>query len=77
VVGYLPTTSRTTWRGKIDLPRGATNPVAVLSQNGVDFQDNVIDTTAYQYWGDINLKTGAVEIPMVKEGTVSTRRLPW
>lgn len=46
------------------------NPVAVLSQNGVDFQDNVLDVTAYQYWGDIDIKTGEVEIPMVKAGTV-------
>jgi rhamnogalacturonan endolyase len=71
VPGYIPTTNRTTWRGKIDLPRGAMNPIAVLSQSGVDYQDNVLDTKAYQYWGDIDLKTGEVEIPMVKEGKVS------
>lgn len=71
VTGYVPTANRTTWCGKIDLPRGAMNPVAVLSQSSVDYQDNVLDVNAYQYWGDVNTKTGEVEIPMVKAGTVS------
>lgn len=35
----------------------------------MDFQDNVFDTKAYQYWGDIDLMNGHVEIPMIKKGT--------
>ncbi|KAI9739781.1 MAG: hypothetical protein M1834_006502 [Cirrosporium novae-zelandiae] len=69
VPNYAPSSNRMNWKGHIDLPQGAIRPVAVLSQNGVDFQDNVLDATAYQYWGDINPLTGAVEIPMVKAGT--------
>ncbi|KFZ14201.1 hypothetical protein V501_03374 [Pseudogymnoascus sp. VKM F-4519 (FW-2642)] len=69
VPNYVPTTKRGTWKGHVKLPKGATKPLAVLAQNGVDFQDNDQDTKAYQYWADINPKTGNVEIPRVKEGT--------
>ena len=65
---YIPSTQRATWKGRIDLPKGAKRPIAVLAQNGVDFQDNVLDTKAYQYWGDID-KKGNIEVPMVKPGT--------
>jgi rhamnogalacturonan endolyase len=68
VPNYIPSTQRSTWKGRIDLPKGAKRPIAVLAQNGVDFQDNVLDTKAYQYWGDIDRK-GNIEIPMVKPGT--------
>ncbi|THV84109.1 rhamnogalacturonate lyase, partial [Aureobasidium pullulans] len=68
VPNYIPSTKRSTWKGRIDLPKGAKRPIAVLAQNGVDFQDNVLDTKAYQYWGDID-KKGNIEIPMVKPGT--------
>ncbi|KAG9659379.1 rhamnogalacturonate lyase, partial [Aureobasidium melanogenum] len=68
VPNYVPSTQRSTWRGRIDLPKGANRPIAVLAQNGVDFQDNVLDTKAYQYWSDIDEK-GNVEILMVKPGT--------
>lgn len=68
VPNYIPSTQRSTWRGRINLPKGARRPIAVLAQNGVDFQDNVLDTKAYQYWGDIDEK-GDIEIPMVKPGT--------
>jgi rhamnogalacturonan endolyase len=68
VPNYIPSTQRSTWKGRIDLPKGAKRPIAVLAQNGVDFQDNVLDTKAYQYWGDID-KKGNIEIPMVKPGT--------
>jgi rhamnogalacturonan endolyase len=41
----------------------------VLAQNGVDFQDNVQDPKAYQYWADIDPKTGEVEIGRIKADT--------
>ncbi|KAH8819823.1 family 4 polysaccharide lyase [Xylogone sp. PMI_703] len=69
VPNYVPSSGRTTWKGHVDLPEGAIKPIAVLAQNGVDFQDNVLDTKAYQYWADIDPVTGDVEIPSVKAGT--------
>ncbi|PVH78527.1 polysaccharide lyase family 4 protein [Cadophora sp. DSE1049] len=69
VPNYVPSSSRTTWKAHVDLPKNAKNPIAILSQNGVYFQDNVFDTKAYQYWADIDPATGNVEIPAVKAGT--------
>lgn len=68
VPNYVTTSSRTTFRLKAALPSGASNAIAVLSQSGVYFQDNVFDTKAYQYWADID-EDGNAAIPMVKEGT--------
>lgn len=68
VVGYVPTSGRGSWSGKINLPKGAKNALAVLSANGYPFQDNVFDTKAYQYWADIDAH-GNVAIPRVKAGT--------
>lgn len=68
VPNYVSSSGRTTWKGHIDLPANAVKPIAVLAQNGVDFQDNVLDTKAYQYWADIDPSTGDVEIPAVKAG---------
>ncbi|KAI6912597.1 rhamnogalacturonate lyase [Hortaea werneckii] len=69
VPNYVPSSERGSWEGKIKLPHGAGHPIAVLSQNGVDFQDNVFDTEAYQYWADVDEHTGKVEIPRVKADT--------
>jgi len=69
VPNYVPSSGRTTFNAKVSLPKGAVKPLAVLSVSGVDFQDNQVDTTAYQYWGDIDPKSGAVSIPAVKAGT--------
>ncbi|KAH8666040.1 family 4 polysaccharide lyase [Tricladium varicosporioides] len=69
VPGYVPSSNRGTFKANIDLPDGIKKPIAVLAQNGVDFQDNVLDTTAYQYWGDIDTHSGEVTIPAVKAGT--------
>ncbi|CAK4022995.1 polysaccharide lyase family 4 [Lecanosticta acicola] len=68
VPGYVPSSGRGSWRGKIELPQGSTRPVAVLSQSGVDFQDNVANTSAYQYWADIDTTTGSVSISHAKPG---------
>ncbi|KAF2713469.1 polysaccharide lyase family 4 protein [Pleomassaria siparia CBS 279.74] len=69
---HVPNLVTTSWRGtfkaKVDLPKGAKSPVAVLAQNEVDFQDNVYDTKAYQYWGDISAN-GEITIDRVKAGT--------
>ncbi|KAL7627458.1 hypothetical protein AAE478_001651 [Parahypoxylon ruwenzoriense] len=68
VPNYVPSKDRATWKLHVDLPKGAKNPIAVLSQDGVDFQDNVFDTKAYQYWAEIN-ESGDANIPRVKVGT--------
>jgi rhamnogalacturonan endolyase len=67
VTGYVPTSGRGTWRAKINLPKGAKNPIAVLSAPGLDFQDNAMDTAAYQYWANVE-NNGKVEIGRVKAG---------
>lgn len=69
VVNYVTTSERGSWKARVQLPEGAKNPIAVLAQNGVDFQDNVEDVTAYQYWADIGDCDGRVSIDRVKAGT--------
>ncbi|KAL5375001.1 hypothetical protein DPSP01_011493 [Paraphaeosphaeria sporulosa] len=67
IPNYVPTSKRGSWKAKIDLPKGAKNAIAVLAQDGVDFQDNVLDTSAYQYWADVD-SNGKVEIDRIKAG---------
>lgn len=68
VPGYVAPSRRGVWKGEVALPEGAKRPIAVLSQTGVDYQDNVLDTTAHQYWADIDEESGRVEIGNVKPG---------
>ncbi|KAF4554947.1 Rhamnogalacturonate lyase B-like protein [Elsinoe fawcettii] len=68
VPNYVPTTGRGKWTAKIQLPQGAERPLAVLSLNGVDYQDNSIKYDAYQYWADIS-DDGTVEIDRVVADT--------
>ncbi|KAI1244319.1 hypothetical protein MGN70_014190 [Eutypa lata] len=70
VPNYVPTSARGAWNLRIvELPGGAENAIAVLTQDGVDFQDNVFDTDAYQYWAEIDGGGGTAAIPRVKAGT--------
>ncbi|KAI0879736.1 rhamnogalacturonate lyase [Hypoxylon argillaceum] len=69
VPNYAPTSKRATFKATIQLPSGATRPLAVLSENKQDFQLNVFNQSSLQYWADIDPSTGHVEIPMVKAGT--------
>ena len=68
VPGYTASSGRGTFKLQVTLPSTAKRPIAVLAQNGIDFQDNVFDTKAYQYWADIN-SSGQATIPQVKAGT--------
>ncbi|ORY59706.1 polysaccharide lyase family 4 protein [Pseudomassariella vexata] len=68
VPNYVPTSGRGSWKARVELPEGANNAIAVLAQNSVDFQDNVIDPSAYQYWADIGSHDGTVQIDRVKAG---------
>jgi rhamnogalacturonan endolyase len=69
VVNYVTTSQRGSWKARVQLPKGATNALAVLAQNGADFQDNVEDVNAYQYWSDIGHCDGKVSIDRIKAGT--------
>ncbi|KAF5641097.1 rhamnogalacturonate lyase precursor [Fusarium sp. NRRL 52700] len=68
VPNYVPTKFRGSFEVNVDLPKGAKNAIAVLAQSGVDFQDNVFDTKAYQYWANLD-ESGCATIPRVKSGT--------
>ncbi|KAI1342383.1 rhamnogalacturonate lyase [Xylariaceae sp. FL0016] len=68
VPNLVPSDNRGSWELKATLPKNAKNPIAVLSQSGVDFQDNVFDTQAYQYWADID-ENGLAYIDRVKAGS--------
>ncbi|KAJ1338107.1 rhamnogalacturonan endolyase [Microdochium nivale] len=68
VPNYAPSSTRTTFRAQIKLPAGASRPIAVLSENGQDFQLNVFRAESLQYWADVELGSGVVEIPRVREG---------
>lgn len=68
VPNLVTSSARGTFKAKVDLPKGAKNPIAVLAQSGVDYQDNVFDTKAFQYWGNVDNR-GEVTIPRVKAGT--------
>ncbi|KAJ3752332.1 rhamnogalacturonan lyase [Lentinula raphanica] len=67
VHGYAPTSVRGTFHASVNLPEGAVTPIAILSANGVQFQNSAANFSAYQYWGLIE-EDGTVLIPRVKEG---------
>ncbi|RPD62964.1 galactose mutarotase-like protein [Lentinus tigrinus ALCF2SS1-6] len=67
VVGYVPTSSRSSFSAAVDVPHGAKDVIAILSANGVHFQDSAADSGAYQYWTDV--RDGVVDIGRVKAGT--------
>ncbi|KAJ7889169.1 hypothetical protein B0H13DRAFT_1626839, partial [Mycena leptocephala] len=69
VVGYAPSAARGSFSAHVNVPPGASEPTAVLSANGVHFQDNAFDPIAYQYWGPISPDGHSISIPRVKAGT--------
>ncbi|EUC63448.1 rhamnogalacturonate lyase [Rhizoctonia solani AG-3 Rhs1AP] len=68
VPNYVTTSHRGAFSLHIDIPAGAKRAIAILSENGLDPQDNAHNTSAYQYWGDVS-DDGNLSIPRVKEGT--------
>ncbi|KAL5632583.1 hypothetical protein ACGC1H_005507 [Rhizoctonia solani] len=68
VPNYVATSRRGTFSLHINIPAGAKRTIAILSENGLDPQDNAQNTSAYQYWGDVP-DNGHLNIPRVKEGT--------
>jgi len=69
VPNYVTSDKRVDWSAVVKVPSRAKNPIAVLSENGRDFQDNIERQDSLQYWGEIDNTTGAVKIPRVKAGT--------
>ncbi|PYH42288.1 polysaccharide lyase family 4 protein [Aspergillus saccharolyticus JOP 1030-1] len=67
VVGYAPSSVRGQVQGRIELPKVASRPIAVLTVDGQYFQDNSVDSSSYQYWAEID-KSGNFNIDHVKEG---------
>ncbi|RMZ74294.1 rhamnogalacturonate lyase precursor [Pyrenophora seminiperda CCB06] len=68
VPNLVTTSDRGTLKASIQLPKGARNPIAILTASGHDFQDNVFSPSAYQYWAEIPLSTNHTIIPRVKAG---------
>ncbi|KAI9063041.1 polysaccharide lyase family 4 protein [Trametes sanguinea] len=68
VHGYVPSKSRGSFFANIQVPRGARDVVAILSANGVHFQDSAADPTAYQYFAT-DVRGGLVNFDRVKAGT--------
>ncbi|TDZ20599.1 putative rhamnogalacturonate lyase C [Colletotrichum sidae] len=67
VPNFIPSSRRTTFEGRVELPKGAQRPIIVLSENKQDFQLNVFETKSLQYWAEIDC--GKFRIPQVVEGT--------
>ncbi|RBQ76985.1 hypothetical protein FVER14953_12368 [Fusarium verticillioides] len=67
VPNYTPSAKRTTYSGKVKLPKGAKKPIIVLSENKQDFQLNVFNTKSLQYWAEID-ESGGFSIPQVVDG---------
>ena len=63
----VPTSGRGTLKAKVNLPKGAKNAIAILTENKRNFQDNVFDHKSKQYWAEIE-NDGAVIIPRVAAG---------
>lgn len=68
IQGHVPSSRRGVFKAQIKLPAGAKNAVVILATNKVGFQDNVVDTQGYQYWGEVD-SNGNAQIDLVKEGT--------
>jgi rhamnogalacturonan endolyase len=63
----VSTKDRGTLEVRLSLPKTAKNALVVLAQNEIDFQDNVFDTEAYQYWAEVD-NTGHATVERVKAG---------
>ncbi|KAJ3545112.1 hypothetical protein NM208_g2678 [Fusarium decemcellulare] len=68
VPNFIPSAKRTTFTGKVKLPKGAKRPIIVLSEDEQDFQLNVFNTKSLQYWAEIDT-SGSFSIPRVVEGS--------
>jgi rhamnogalacturonan endolyase len=68
VPNYVPSSQRTTYEASVKLPKGAKRAIAVLSENNSDFQLNVFNDQAHQYWAEVD-RDGTIKIPRVAIGT--------
>ncbi|KAI8995606.1 galactose mutarotase-like protein [Trametes punicea] len=68
VHGYVPSWGRGSFSADVQVPREATDVVAILSAIGVHFQDSAANPVAYQYFVT-NVRDGTINIDRVKAGT--------
>ncbi|KAF7349178.1 Galactose mutarotase-like protein [Mycena sanguinolenta] len=69
VPGFIPPVARgAVSLSGMNLPPAAEDVVAVLSAEGLEFQRNVLDLKASQYWSDVSAQ-GTLQIADVAEGT--------
>ncbi|THH29365.1 hypothetical protein EUX98_g4827 [Antrodiella citrinella] len=67
VPGYYPSTRRGEFKAKISVPQGASDVVAVLAANSVEFQASATVPSAFQYW-QTDVENGEIDIQHVREG---------
>jgi rhamnogalacturonan endolyase len=67
IPNFIPPSSRGIVSLSITLPKAAKDAVAILSAEDYDFAQNVLDESAYQYWGDVD-ESGNVRISEVRPG---------
>lgn len=67
VPNFEPPSTRGAVALSLALPHGAEDAVAVLSAEGYDFQSNVLDKEAYQYWGEVD-QHGQAKVEGVRPG---------
>lgn len=69
VPNYVPTSKRGSLKLRVNLPEKSSRPLAILTANGQDFQDNFSDDgKSLQYWQDID-SNGEVTIDRIAAGT--------
>jgi rhamnogalacturonan endolyase len=68
VPGYVTSNKRSTFSAVIHVPGSAKKPVAVLSENRRDFQNNTLNAESRQYWAEVNETSGEFTIPRVVSG---------
>lgn len=68
IPGYVTTAGRGSWKAQLSVPSCATNTIALLTAPGYNYQDNMADSLAYQYWVNVG-SDGRAEIDRIKAGT--------
>lgn len=69
VPGYITSDSRTTFSAVVKLPAGAQKPIAILSENSRDFQNNTLNASSRQYWAEVDQQSGEFTMARVAIGT--------
>lgn len=68
VPNFDPPSARGALSLSIKMPAVAEDAVVILSAEGYDFQSNVLDASAYQYWAEVD-KHGQAMLKDVRPGS--------